>query len=57
MSGLCPGLCHHWMTAKQAAEWIAEQRKHAATAYRPEHFIEHADRIARKAKAIGMIIT
>jgi hypothetical protein len=49
-------LCHHWMTGKRLAEWLAVQRKHAATAYRPEYFAKRADQIMRKAKAIGITL-
>ena len=48
-------LCHHWMTAKRAAEWIAHNRREGArNAYNAEHFIKQADRVAKKAEAIGM---
>jgi hypothetical protein len=39
------------MTAKRAAEWIADMRGGNA-----ERFIEQADRVAKKAKAIGMTL-
>ena len=51
-------LCHHWMTAKRLAKWLAKEREFAATAYGPEgrrrHFAERVDRIVKKAKTIGM---
>jgi hypothetical protein len=53
-------LCHHWMTAKRAAEWIAEERKLAAdrllSGRARRRFAEQADRVMRKAKAIGMTL-
>ena len=42
------------MTAKRAAEWIAHNRRDARNAYNAEHFIKQADRVAKKAEAIGM---
>jgi hypothetical protein len=53
-------LCHHWMTAKRAAEWIADMRETAKRARahggNAERFIEQADRVAKKAKAIGVTL-
>jgi hypothetical protein len=48
------------MTAKRAAEWIAEERKLAAdrllSGRAGRRFAEQADRVMRKAKAIGMTL-
>jgi truncated hemoglobin YjbI len=48
------------MTAKRAAEWIADMRETAKRARahggNAERFIEQADRVAKKAKAIGMTL-
>ena len=51
-------LCHHWMTEKGLAKWLATERKYAAVlaamGVTPQRSTEYADRIAKKAKAIGM---
>ena len=50
-------LCHSWMTEKGLARWLKRERKSAASAFYPEgrqHFLLRAERIAAKAKAIGM---
>jgi hypothetical protein len=53
-------LCHHWMTAKRAAEWIADMRETAKRAQAHggdgERFIEQAERVRAKMRAIGMTL-
>jgi hypothetical protein len=51
-------LCHHWMTAKRAAEWIADMRETAKRARahggNAERFIEQVEHVRAKMRAIGM---
>jgi hypothetical protein len=53
-------LCHHWMTEKRLAKWLAEEREIGKTVVVPfnpkvaPQFIKRIEGIAQKARAIGM---